>query len=83
MKRLDKLADNGCMGVIEGGSSTVTAGARKIPGEARNDVMTRHHSAEDSYCPFGLDGRDRRKTRRERARIYQDVKNTASEFNAR
>jgi glutamate dehydrogenase (NADP+) len=80
----DKLADNGCLGVIEGGSSTVTAGARKIL-KKRGMMYGPHNltlTGSAIVHSIGTGATDA-KLAENVARIYQDVKNTASEFNAR
>jgi glutamate dehydrogenase (NADP+) len=79
-----KLADGGCQGVVEGGNSAVTPGARKVlkkrglmygPGNMTLTGSAVVHS-------LGLDATDE-KLAENVGRIYQDVKGTATEFNAR
>ena len=80
----DKLADLGCQGVVEGSNSAVTADARKT---LKKRAMM--------YCPhtltltgtaivneLGKSATDEGLAEHV-ARIYKDVKTTASEFNAR
>lgn len=79
-----KLADNGCQGIVEGGHSAVTASGRKAikkrgmmygPGN-----MTLTGSA--IVHALGTSATDQELAEHV-ARIYQDVKSTATEFNAR
>ncbi len=79
-----KLADNGCMAVIEGGKSTVTPEARSILKKRGlmygPHTLTMTGSAIKNYLkPNAGD----EAFAAEIARIYSDTKNTAKEFNAR
>jgi glutamate dehydrogenase (NADP+) len=81
---VSKLADNGCQGVIEGGHSTVTASGRKklkkrgmLHGPSN---MTLTGSAVSHAIGMGATDEELAENV---ARIYQDVKSTATEFNAR
>ena len=80
----NKLADNGCAGVIEGGSSTVTLDGRKIlkkrgllygpytltmNGASISNALG-HNASEDAFAA-------------EVSRIYKETNATAQEFNAR
>lgn len=80
----NKLADNGCMGVIEGGHSAVSSAGRKAlkkrgllygPSNMTLTGSAIVHSIGTSATDDQLAGHV--------ARIFQDVKSTASEFNAR
>lgn len=79
-----KLADNGCMGIIEGGHSAVTPEARKclkkrgILYGPHTLTMTGSHIATS----LGVGANDAMLAN-EVNRIYGDVKRTAEEFNAR
>jgi glutamate dehydrogenase (NADP+) len=80
----NKLADNGCMGVIEGGNSTVTPNARTVFRKRGllygPDAMTLTGSA--IVHALGTSPTDA-ELAKECGRIYSDVKRTAQEFNAR
>lgn len=79
-----KLADNGCLGVIEGGHKNVTIGGRQAL--KSRGVMYGPHIVTLTGCNIchahghTLPG-DR--LEEEVRRIYNDVKTTATEFNAR
>mmetsp|Transcript_4507 Transcript_4507/g.6852 ORF Transcript_4507/g.6852 Transcript_4507/m.6852 type:complete len:234 (+) Transcript_4507:68-769(+) len=95
-----KLADAGCMGIIEGGHSCVTAEARSVL-KKRGLVYGPHTLTMSGSCVVqslgagtstattataattgGLSQTDQQ-LKSEIARIYKDVKTTATEFNAR
>jgi len=79
-----KLADNGCMGIIEGGASTVTQGARKSL--KKRGLMYGPHTLTmtGSHIVTSLGGNiNDAMLANEVERIYGDVKKTAAEFNAR
>jgi len=78
------LADNGCQGVVEGGHSAVTPSARKVL-KKRGMMYGPHNmtltgSAIVHSIGAGATDEDLAENV---ARIYKDVKGTASEFNAR
>lgn len=80
----NKLADNGCMGVIEGGYSTVTLEGRKILKKrgllyAPHTLTMTGSSIMNALGPGASD----EQFAAEVGRIYGDVKSTAQEFNAR
>jgi glutamate dehydrogenase (NADP+) len=81
---VDKLADNGCKAVIEGGHSAVTPGARKIL--KKRGLMYGPHNltltGSAIVHSLGVNATDEMLAENV-ARIYKDVKDTASEFNAR
>jgi len=81
---VNKLADNGCMGVIEGGYSTVTPHARKLL--KKRGLMYGPHILTLTGTPImyalGQNASDKRLAE-EVARIYNEVKRTSQEFNAR
>ena len=89
MKEMDDivvnaLADNGCQGVFEGGHSAVTATARKLL-KKRGMMYGPHNvtlTGSAIVHKLGLDATDEA-LQQEVGRIYQEVKRTASEFNAR
>lgn len=78
------LADNGCIGVIEGGHSAVTPAGRKVLKKRGllygPSNMTLTGSA--IVHSLGMGAKDEALSENV-ARIYQDVKRTATEFNAR
>ena len=79
-----KLADNGCQGVIEGGHSAVTESARKTV-QKRGLLygpsnLTLTGSAITQALGVGATDDDLAENV---ARVYKDVKSTATEFNAR
>jgi len=80
----NKLADNGCMGVIEGGHNTVTPSARKVL--KKRGLMYGPHTLTMTGSAIvhalGKKGTDEQLAA-EISRIYSDVKLTAEEFNAR
>jgi glutamate dehydrogenase (NADP+) len=79
-----KLADNGCQGIIEGGHSAVTPGARKCL-KKRGMMYGPHNltlTGSAIVHSIGTGATDEMLAENV-SRIYQDVKNTASEFNAR
>lgn len=81
---VEALADNGCQGVIEGGHSAVTPGARKIL--KKRGLMYGPHNVTLTGSAIvhslGVGATDAQLAEHV-ARVYKDVKNTASEFNAR
>jgi len=80
----NKLADNGCMGIIEGGYSTVTPDARKTI--KKRGLMYGPHTLTLTGCSIhhaiGSNASDEQFAS-EIGRIYRDVKNTSAEFHAR
>lgn len=81
---VDKLANNGCQGIIEGGNSCVTSSARKAL-KTRGMLygpssMTLTGSAITHGVGVGVTDEI---LKEHVARIYKDVKDSASEFNAR
>lgn len=80
---VNKLADNGCMGVIEGGYSTVTPGGRKLL--KKRGLMYGPHLLTLTGTPImyalGQNASDERLAE-EVARIYNEVKRMSNEFNA-
>jgi len=80
----NKLADNGCQGVIEGGSHTVTNVARKTL--KKRGLLYGPHIATltgNAVCnALGHNATDE-ELQENVARIYNEVKNTATEFNVR
>jgi glutamate dehydrogenase (NADP+) len=82
---VDKLADNGCQAVIEGGDLTVTSAARKALRKRGimygPSLLTLTGSAIAHQ--FGANVITDEILAEHVARIYSDVKSTASEFNAR
>ena len=89
MKQVDeaavtKLADNNCQAVIEGGHSAVTPEARKVL-KKRGLMYGPHHltlTGSAIVHSLGVNATDEA-LQEHVARIYKDVKNTATEFNAR
>lgn len=79
-----KLADNGCQAVVEGGHSTVTPEARKAL--KKRGLMYGPHTlmltGSAIVHSLGVNATDEMLAENVH-RIYQDVKRTASEFNAR
>jgi len=80
----NKLADNGCTAVIEGGYSTVTPGARKILKKrgllyGPHTLTLNGASISNALGPNVSD----KQFAEEVSRIYRDTKATAQEFNAR
>jgi glutamate dehydrogenase (NADP+) len=81
------LADNGCKGIIEGGYSTVTPEARKCL--KKRGMLYGPHTMTLTGSTIALSvGANSITTldmalQEHTARIYQDVKRTASEFNVR
>ena len=80
----NKLADNGCAGVIEGGYSTVTIEGRKILKKrgllyGPHTLTMNGTSISNALGPSASE----EEFAEEVARIYRDTKNTAQEFNAR
>jgi glutamate dehydrogenase (NADP+) len=86
---VDKLADNGCQGVIEGGDLSVTSAARKALRKRGlmygPSLMTLTGSAIAHHANSSASGgvMTDELLAEHVARIYADVKSTASEFNAR
>lgn len=82
---VNKLADNGCMGIIEGGASTVTPNARTILRKRGlmygPNTMTMTGSA--ILHNLGNTNATDDNLQKEVAGIYKEVKATAQEFNAR
>jgi glutamate dehydrogenase (NADP+) len=81
---VNKLADNGCQAVIEGGHSAVTPEARKAL-KKRGMMYGPHNltlTGSAIVHALGVNATDELLAQNI-ARIYQDVKLTASEFNAR
>jgi glutamate dehydrogenase (NADP+) len=79
-----KLADNGCKGIIEGGVNTVTPEARKCL-KRRGLMYGPHTLTLTGPCIVHSIGNQctDEMLKTEISRIYNDVKDTASEFNAR
>lgn len=81
---VNKLADNGCKGIFEGGASTVTAGARVCL--RKRGILYGPHTMTMTGSAImhslGHKGNDELLAK-EVARIYEEVKTTAQEFNAR
>jgi len=81
---VQKLADNGCLAVVEGGQGCVTPAARKIL--KKRGILYGPHTMTMSgpaiVHVLGANATDDQ-LKDEVARIYLEVKNTASEFNAR
>lgn len=80
----NKLADNGCQGVIEGGYSAVTLEGRKILKKrgllyAPHTLTMTGSSIVNALGP----GASEERFAEEVSRVYNDVKVTAQEFNAR
>eukprot|EP00980_Cylindrotheca_fusiformis_P017183 scaffold5289_cov107-Cylindrotheca_fusiformis.AAC.10 len=87
---VNRLADNGCKLVLEGGAGCVATGARKIL--KNRGVLYGPHTMTLSgpaivhsllYPNGGGGGANDDDLKAEVARIYQEVKGTASEFNCR
>lgn len=81
---VNKLADNGCLGVIEGGASCVTSKARKVL-RKRGLAYGPHTMTMTGPAivhALGTDVTDEM-VQVEVERIYRNVKKTAQEFNAR
>ena len=81
---VNKLADNGCQAVIEGGPSSVTPEARKTL-KKRGLMYGPHNltlSGSAIVHSLGVNATDELLAQNI-ARIYQDVKLTAGEFNVR
>lgn len=80
----NKLADNGCTAVIEGGYSTVTLGGRKIL-KKRGLLYGPHTLTMNGASIFNALGPTAREVQfaEEVARIHRETKATAQEFNAR
>lgn len=80
----NKLADNGCKGVIEGGHSAVTRKARKVL-KKRGLMYGPHTLTLTGSAIVDALGRDTtdEQLATEVTRIYNDAKQTAQEFNAR
>lgn len=78
------LADNGCMGVIEGGHSAVTRDGRKAL-KKRGLMYGPHTLTLTGSAIVDVLGRDTtdEQLKAEVSRIYGHVKTTAQEFNAR
>ncbi|KAL7563308.1 hypothetical protein ACA910_016667 [Epithemia clementina (nom. ined.)] len=81
---VEKLANNGCIGVIEGGQKTITADARKTL-KKRGMMYGPHNVTMTGPAISHHVGASMTNEILEQhiARIYQEVKNTASEFNVR
>lgn len=81
---VDRLANNGCKGIIEGGHATVTMGGRKIL-KKRGLLYGPHNltltgsAIVHSLGPNATDAMLAENV----SRIFKDVKHTATEFNAR
>jgi len=78
------LADNGCQGVIEGGHNCVTPGGRTVM--KKRGLMYAPHTCTltGSAIVHALgEGATDDELAENMKRIYQDVKDTAREFNAR
>lgn len=78
------LADNGCIGVIEGGHSAVTRAGRSVL--KKRGLMYGPHTLTltGSAIVHALGSKATDETlATEVARIYKDVKGTAQEFNTR
>jgi glutamate dehydrogenase (NADP+) len=81
---VNALANQGCQGVFEGGHATVTASARKIL-KKRGLLYGPHNvtlTGSAIVHRLGMQATDA-ELASECARIYQEVKSTAAEFNAR
>jgi glutamate dehydrogenase (NADP+) len=81
---VNELANRGCQGVFEGGHSTVTPSARKIL--KKRGLLYGPHTVTLTGSAIvhrlGLQATDA-ELAKECGRIYQEVKSTAAEFNAR
>mmetsp|Transcript_33037 Transcript_33037/g.76107 ORF Transcript_33037/g.76107 Transcript_33037/m.76107 type:complete len:218 (+) Transcript_33037:1000-1653(+) len=81
---VNKLADNGCMGIVEGGHSCATADARTVL--RKRGLLYGPHTMTMTgpaiVHALGLQATDE-DLAKEVQRIYSDVKRTAQEFNAR
>jgi glutamate dehydrogenase (NADP+) len=81
---VDKLADNGCQGIIEGGHSAVTHSGRKLL--KKRGLMYGPHNVTLTGSAIvhavGVGATDEMLAEHV-ARIYKDVKRTATEFNVR
>ncbi len=85
VEAVNKLADNGCKGIIEGGYSTVIPEARKTT--KKRGLMYGPHTLTLTGCTVnraigGTNATDE-EFAAEIARIYKEVKKTSSEFHAR
>ena len=81
---VNMLADNGCKMVIEGGNAVVTSSARKVL-KKRGITYGPHTMTMTGPAlmhNLGENSSDEQ-FKAEVARVYNEVKNTASEFNAR
>lgn len=81
---VNKLADNGCQGIVEGGNSAVTPDARKTL-KKRGMLYGPHNmtlTASGIVHALGTGTTDE-ELKAEVARVYADVKRAATEFNAR
>ena len=80
----DKLANNGCQGVIEGGHSAVTPLARKTLKKRGMLYGPSNMTLTGSAIVHSIGiGATDEELAENVARIYKDVKGTATEFNAR
>lgn len=81
----NQLADGGCKGIIEGGASTVTAGARTVL--RKRGIMYGPHTMTMTGSAIlhalGSTTATDEMLKAECGRIYAEVKATAEEFNAR
>ena len=80
-----KLADSGCVGVMEGGHSAVTASARKAL-KKRGMLYGPHNlmlTGSSLVHSLGTEQATDENLAEHVERVYHDVKRTATEFNAR
>jgi glutamate dehydrogenase (NADP+) len=81
---VNMLADNGCKLVVEGGQGCVTPGARKVLKKRGLQYGPHTMTLTGPAIVHGL-GRNAtdEQLKEEVSRVYGEIKNTASEFNAR
>ena len=78
------LADNGCKLVVEGGNGCVTPAARKVLKKRGLAYGPHTMTLTGPALVHNLgDGATDERLQAEVARVYSEVKSTASEFNAR
>jgi glutamate dehydrogenase (NADP+) len=82
---VDRLANNGCKGIIESGHSTVTMGGRKILKKRGLFYGPHNLTLTGSAIVHSLGPNATTDTllAENVSRVFKDVKNTATEFNAR
>ena len=79
----DRLADNGCQAVVEGGDATVTARARKTLKKRGIAYGPSLLTMTGSAIAHHVGDLSDEQLAEHVSRIYKDVKSTATEFNAR